>query len=85
MVECFNAEFVSLHVRQSNVAALHLYKETLKFEVTEIEHGYYADGEDAYSMKKNLKELLEEEYDDDEDLLAGGLADATSGVTISAN
>ena len=31
MVECFNAQYVSLHVRKSNRAALHLYTETLKF------------------------------------------------------
>lgn len=75
-----------MHVRKSNAAALHLYKETLKFEVKEIEHGYYADGEDAYSMKKDLRDLTgivddEEEYDDDEDLLAGGLADEVSKVS----
>ncbi|CAG8698337.1 1193_t:CDS:2, partial [Scutellospora calospora] len=31
MVEVFNAQYVSLHVRKSNRAALHLYKDTLKF------------------------------------------------------
>ena len=28
MVECFNARYVSLHVRKSNRAALHLYQNT---------------------------------------------------------
>ncbi|KAL6949932.1 N-terminal acetyltransferase A complex catalytic subunit ard1 [Hanseniaspora vineae] len=54
LVEVFQAEYVSLHVRQSNQAALHLYRDTLEFEVLEIERGYYLDGEDAYSMKKVL-------------------------------
>ena len=31
MVECFNAQYVSLHVRKSNRAAMHLYAETLGF------------------------------------------------------
>lgn len=74
-VESYGAQYVSLHVRKSNTAALHLYKETLEFEVVEIESGYYADGEDAYSMRKNLSNLKTEPvYDDDEDLLAGAVA-----------
>ena len=32
MVESFNAKYVSLHVRKSNRAALHLYSKTLKFQ-----------------------------------------------------
>jgi peptide alpha-N-acetyltransferase len=31
MIECFNAKYVSLHVRKSNRAALNLYTNTLKF------------------------------------------------------
>ncbi|KAI2810643.1 hypothetical protein RDWZM_002439 [Blomia tropicalis] len=57
MVECFNARYVSLHVRKSNRAALHLYQNTLKFEISEIEPKYYADGEDAYAMKRDLIEF----------------------------
>ncbi|CAG8492641.1 7235_t:CDS:2 [Diversispora eburnea] len=55
MVEVFNAQYVSLHVRKSNRAALQLYKETLKFRIHEIEKKYYADGEDAYAMRKDLR------------------------------
>lgn len=74
-VEAYGAQYVSLHVRKSNTAALHLYKETLKFEVVEIEHGYYADGEDAYSMRKNLAHLQPvADYDSDDDLLAEAVA-----------
>lgn len=52
--EVFKAEYVSLHVRESNRAALHLYKDTLSFEVLSVEKSYYQDGEDAYYMKKVL-------------------------------
>jgi ribosomal protein S18 acetylase RimI-like enzyme len=56
MAETFKASYVSLHVRKSNKAALHLYRDTLNFSVYEIEKKYYADGEDAYCMKKVLLE-----------------------------
>eukprot|EP00440_Ansanella_granifera_P045491 gb/GFBE01049285.1/.p1 GENE.gb/GFBE01049285.1/~~gb/GFBE01049285.1/.p1 ORF type:complete len:222 (+),score=96.58 gb/GFBE01049285.1/:1-666(+) len=55
MEECFNAEFVSLHVRYTNRAAFSLYSQTLGFEIQDIEKGYYADKEDAYDMRKTLK------------------------------
>ena len=71
MAEVFNAEYVSLHVRMSNVAALHLYRDTLGFEVEKVESKYYADGEDAYAMKMDLKPLqikqLEEDKDDEDE------------------
>ncbi|KAL8741845.1 MAG: hypothetical protein Q9190_005591 [Brigantiaea leucoxantha] len=54
MVETFDAQYVSLHVRKSNEAALRLYRDTLGFEVEKVEAKYYADGEDAYSMKMDL-------------------------------
>ncbi|XP_011496047.1 PREDICTED: N-alpha-acetyltransferase 11 [Ceratosolen solmsi marchali] len=54
MVECFGAKYVSLHVRRSNRAALNLYTSSLHFEVSEVEPKYYADGEDAYAMKRDL-------------------------------
>ncbi|RUS86021.1 hypothetical protein EGW08_006233 [Elysia chlorotica] len=59
MVENFKAQYVSLHVRKSNRAALHLYTETLKFSISEIEPKYYADGEDAYAMRRDLSEFRE--------------------------
>ncbi|CCH43962.1 putative acetyltransferase [Wickerhamomyces ciferrii] len=80
LTETFQAEYVSLHVRKSNRAALHLYRDTLQFEVLSIEKSYYADGEDAYSMKKLLKldELLPSSFqkaeavdDLEQDLLDG--------------
>ncbi|KAI0465424.1 N-terminal acetyltransferase A complex catalytic subunit ard1 [Komagataella kurtzmanii] len=70
LAENFKADRVSLHVRKSNRAALHLYRDSLKFEVLSIEKSYYNDKEDAYYMKKDL--VLEDlvptkdyEYQDD--------------------
>ena len=51
MADVFEAEYVSLHVRQSNKAAFHLYSVTLAYEVHDVEKAYYADGEDAYDMR----------------------------------
>jgi len=57
MAETYGAHYVSLHVRVSNVAALHLYRDTLGFKVDKIEAKYYADGEDAYSMRMDLSNI----------------------------
>ncbi|KDE05766.1 hypothetical protein MVLG_03857 [Microbotryum lychnidis-dioicae p1A1 Lamole] len=54
MKSTFNASYISLHVRKTNRAALGLYRDTLGFEIVEIESSYYADGEDAYSMRLNI-------------------------------
>lgn len=62
MIECFNAKYVSLHVRVSNRAALHLYMNVLKFQITEVEPKYYADGEDAYAMKRDLIAFADEHH-----------------------
>ena len=67
MFEVFGAQFVSLHVRMSNVAALRLYRDTLGFTVEKIEAKYYADGEDAYSMKMDLGFIRDETPEADED------------------
>jgi len=73
MVENFGAKYVSLHVRVSNRAALSLYEKTLKFDKNEVEPKYYADGEDAFAMKKNLtgfnmaEQCFYNEEDDDID------------------
>jgi len=55
MATIYRASHVSLHVRKSNRAALSLYRDTLGFEVRDIEKMYYADGEDAYAMRLMLK------------------------------
>ena len=48
------AHYVSLHVRESNRAAFHLYNVTLGYKIHDVEKGYYADGEDAYDMRKEF-------------------------------
>ena len=57
MILNFSFRYVSLHVRVSNRAALNLYEKTLQFTKTEVEAKYYADGEDAFAMKKDLDEF----------------------------
>lgn len=64
MVETFGAQYVSLHVRVSNNAALRLYRDTLGFKNEKVEAKYYADGEDAYSMKLNLGFVREQVVDE---------------------
>ncbi|KAL3785891.1 hypothetical protein ACHAW5_006107 [Stephanodiscus triporus] len=64
MEHVFGAEFVSLHVRKSNRAAFHLYNETLRYEINDIERGYYADGEDAYDMRCTFGKKDEGRLDD---------------------
>lgn len=54
MSESHRASYVSLHVRVSNTAALRLYRDTLGFQVEDVESKYYADGEDAYAMRMDL-------------------------------
>jgi hypothetical protein len=54
MVELYGARYISLHVRETNFAAFHLYRDTLKFEVRGTEAKYYADGENAFDMRKQL-------------------------------
>jgi N-alpha-acetyltransferase 10/11 len=60
MVETFGAQYVSLHVRVSNKAAIHLYTKTLGFDQDKTEASYYADGEDAYSMRLDLSTIREQ-------------------------
>ncbi|ELP94010.1 acetyltransferase complex ard1 subunit, putative [Entamoeba invadens IP1] len=54
MIEGYSAEYVTLHVRESNVAAIHLYQNTMGFVKMSTEKKYYADGENAYVMQHNL-------------------------------
>uniref|UniRef100_A0A8C9BZJ7 N-terminal amino-acid N(alpha)-acetyltransferase NatA n=1 Tax=Phocoena sinus TaxID=42100 RepID=A0A8C9BZJ7_PHOSS len=60
MIENFNAKYVSLHVRKSNRAALRLYSNILNFKISKVEPRYYADGEDAYAMKRDLTQMADE-------------------------
>lgn len=72
MVDSYDLEYIQLHVRKSNRAAFSLYKEKLGFEIHRKEVGYCklfisvfrlslstqsdGDGEDAYSMRINVKQ-----------------------------
>jgi len=47
----YKAHFCSLHVRETNAAALHLYQDTLNFRCSGVEEKYYVDEENAYHMK----------------------------------
>ncbi|KAI1104710.1 acyl-CoA N-acyltransferase [Jackrogersella minutella] len=71
MVETFGAQYVSLHVRVSNKAAIHLYTKTLGFDQEKTESKYYADGEDAHCMRLDLssirEQILEARLDADDD------------------
>lgn len=74
MVETFGAQYVSLHVRVSNQAALRLYRDTLGFKEEKIESKYYADGEDAHGMKLDLgfvREQIMDEMDESEEVDEG--------------
>lgn len=54
MEEVFGAKYSSLHVRVTNRGAFHLYNKTLGYHVNDREEKYYADGEDAFDMRKTL-------------------------------
>jgi len=62
-----DSSYISLHVRRSNEAAIHLYQDTLQFRAYDIEAKYYADDEDAFAMKKNFKKETPGSY-----ILPGG-------------
>ncbi|KAN0015455.1 hypothetical protein ACTFIU_008186 [Dictyostelium citrinum] len=68
LLEVYDADSVSLHVRKSNRAAFSLYHEVLKFKIDEIEKEYYGDKEDAYSMVLYLKPEVEEEKEREKQL-----------------
>jgi len=85
MFETYNAVYVSLHVRVSNVAALALYRDTLGFKVGGTEAKYYADGEDAYSMRMDLDYLREEALDaEDSDEEEGGTVGQDEGAEVGS-
>jgi len=54
MAKIYNAKKCYLEVRVSNYPAINLYKK-VGFEVQRIVRGYYADGENAYIMSKDIQ------------------------------
>jgi len=67
MVENFDAEYCSLHVRVTNRAALNLYEGKLGYKKMGVEEKYYADEEDAYIMKKFFKDPNDKKKGQDKD------------------
>lgn len=67
MQEVYDAEYVSLHVRVGNRAAFSLYSSTLGYKINDTEAKYYADGEDAYDMRKTfVKPVVKSEIKEEE-------------------
>ena len=58
MRQVFGARYASLHVRVSNRAAFHLYSRTLGYRIRGVEEKYYADGEDAFDMRKPIEKVV---------------------------
>lgn len=59
----FGCTQCSLRVRITNMAAIKLYRDLLKYEIRGTEAAYYADGEDAFDMCvffKSQQELFDE-------------------------
>ena len=84
MFETYGAVYVSLHVRVSNIAARSLYEDTLRFKNNGTEPKYYADGEDAFMMRKDLDYLREEALDEDSDEEEGTVGKDEGGEVGSA-
>lgn len=84
MFETYGAVYVSLHVRESNFAALSLYRDTLGFKVIGTEAKYYADGEDAYSMRMDLDFYREAALDEESEGEEGTVGKDEGGEVGSA-
>jgi peptide alpha-N-acetyltransferase len=85
MVETFGSQYVSLHVRVSNKAALHLYRDTLGFNTEKTESKYYADGEDAFSMKLDLsfiRDQIREEAEEGQEKKGESGEDVDEGEAV---
>mmetsp|Transcript_28686 Transcript_28686/g.25390 ORF Transcript_28686/g.25390 Transcript_28686/m.25390 type:complete len:176 (+) Transcript_28686:319-846(+) len=70
MEEIYDAAHCSLNVRVSNVGAMSLYRDVLRFKVLQEEIDYYADDENAFEMRKYFK--LEYEKIDADKIAQGG-------------
>ncbi|GCA63351.1 hypothetical protein KIPB_009424 [Kipferlia bialata] len=66
MVDVHQADYCSLHVRESNVVASHLYRKTLAYDEDDVEVAYYADGEDAHKLIKWFTEKREKPAKDED-------------------
>lgn len=57
MKSIFEVSVVTLHVRESNAAAIALYQSALVYNKEKVDKEYFADKEDAFFMKKILTEV----------------------------
>jgi peptide alpha-N-acetyltransferase len=57
MMTIYGAEYCSLHVRETNRAAIALYSDVLGFTTVNVDEKYYADGENALDMKNYFKDI----------------------------
>uniref|UniRef100_A0A7S0WQB8 N-acetyltransferase domain-containing protein n=1 Tax=Chlamydomonas leiostraca TaxID=1034604 RepID=A0A7S0WQB8_9CHLO len=79
MQEVFGADYVSLHVRVTNRVAFHLYTRTLGYEIHDRDAKYYANGEDAYEMRRWFKPKA-----DKAKAAAAAAADSKDGAKAAA-
>lgn len=49
--DCYHVSYINLHVRETNRAGQILYKNSLHYQYVKTEEGYYADGENAFSLR----------------------------------
>ena len=52
---CYRAEYVNLHVRETNRAGHVLYMKTMGYKRVSIDEKYYIDGENAWSLRYSYK------------------------------
>ena len=64
MENVYGCHTCSLRVRVSNRAAIALYKGVLGYDVHSVDENYYADGENAYDMKKTFNKKDEPKTDE---------------------
>ena len=83
MATVFGAHYVSLHVRKSNRAAFHLYTETFKYEICDVEKGYYADGEDAYDMRCYFAKKKEKAIEEGNSRVEEDITDQVKALSVS--
>uniref|UniRef100_A0A0K0DV28 N-terminal amino-acid N(alpha)-acetyltransferase NatA n=1 Tax=Strongyloides stercoralis TaxID=6248 RepID=A0A0K0DV28_STRER len=57
LVDCYEATEVCLQVRISNYKAINLYKKRINFKKKKLLDSYYADGEDAFLLVKDISNI----------------------------
>ena len=64
MVHVFKATCCSLRVRVTNRSAITLYRDVLGYKIHDVEKQYYADKEDAFDMRIDLRSKEQQEADE---------------------